>query len=282
MNSRTNDIDQLRRIELKTILALAGGRRDRYDKNKWHTSQGIISVSGEKFFNWHQSKGGGGAIDLVIHLKKCDFKTAIDWLAEQSGATSSFVPTQCGCRPTLQLPKRDDSKLATVRSYLLMVRQIDAWIVKLLVEQGTLYADTRANAVFLLLGKENQVVGAELRGTSSVKWRAMATGSRKDLGYFSTPCAKTKTAVLCESAIDAISYLALNPDCRAISTSGANPNPAWLPSLINDGYRVFCGFDADGAGDKMAERLIQLYPIVKRLRPAKHDWNEFLISKRIS
>lgn len=281
MNERTNSISELRRRDLKTILELSGARRDRVDKNKWHTCRGIISVSGQKFFNWNQSEGGGGAIDLVIHLNKCDFKTAICWLKERFLCVGSCVQTECASKPALQLPKRDDTKLDQVRRYLLVVRHIDAWLVQLLLDAGTLYADARGNAVFLLLGKENLVVGAELRGTTSLKWRGMTPGSRKDLGYFSIQSGKTKTVVLCESAIDALSCLMLDSNRLAISTSGATPNPAWLPLLINEGYTIFCGFDTDCTGDTMAKTMIQLHPVVKRLQPTKHDWNSLLISKRI-
>ncbi len=274
------DLDELRRIDLKAILTLTGAVLDRYDKKKWHTCQGVISVSGQQFFNWHQSTGGGGAIDLIMHLNNCDFKTARCWLKERF--LVGCVQTACVARPALQLPKREEKKLSQVKRYLLVVRRIDPWLVKMLLDAGTLYADVRGNAVFLLLGKEKVVVGAELRGTTSLRWRAMATGSRKDLGYFSLQLSQTNTVILCESAIDALSCLALNPDCLAISTAGANPNPAWLPSLIEDGFTIFCGFDADSVGDKMAQKMTLLYQSIKRLRPAKHDWNDLLIAKTIS
>ena len=85
--------------------------------------------------------------------------------------------------------------------------------------------------------------------------------------------------MLCESAIDAISYIALHPHCLAISTSGANPNPVWLKSLINKGFEVYCGFDSDEPGDNLANKMIDLYPTVRRLRPCKQDWNEILMAK---
>jgi hypothetical protein len=280
INNEANHIDELRDIDLKLILEVNGALKDPTDKKKWHTWRGKISVSGQKFFNWNESMGGGGAIDLVIHLNKCDFKTAISWLKQHFPNPTGSVQPKYASRTILQLPKRDITKLDRVTSYLQMVRQIDFRFIKLLLEAGTLYADVRGNAIFLLLGKENRVVGAELRGTTSLRWRAMATGSRKDLGYFSIDYGKTKTLVLCESAIDALSYLTLNPNCLAISTSGANPSPVWLPSLINEGYQIFCGFDDDCTGNKMAEKMIQLYPTVKRLRPSKHDWNDLLISNR--
>jgi hypothetical protein len=271
--------DELRQIDLKRILPLLDAVADRYDRNKWHTRQGVISVSRQKFINWNQGCGGGGAIDLVIHLKQCDFKTALHWLAANFPYTpiSNHVSQPTSFHPVLQLPPADRSKLPRVIDYLIRRRCIDPSLVNLLMDSKTLYADHRANAVFLLLGKEKKVVGAELRGTASVPWRGMAPGSRKDIGYFSILRCKTKTStiVLCESAIDALSYLTMFPNALAISTSGASPNPTWLQSLLK-AYTIFCGFDADPTGDHMAEKMISIHPTIKRFRPPKKDWNDLL------
>ena len=56
-------LDQLRRIPLPAVLRETGAQRDRSDKAKWHTPKGDISITGMKFMNWHQSFGGGGAIE---------------------------------------------------------------------------------------------------------------------------------------------------------------------------------------------------------------------------
>ena len=68
--------DRLRTLPLETVLTLRGARRDRYDRAKWHTERGPLSVTGAKFMNWHQNRGGGGAIDLVMHLAGVDYRTA--------------------------------------------------------------------------------------------------------------------------------------------------------------------------------------------------------------
>jgi hypothetical protein len=270
--------DELRQINLKTILPLLDAVADRYDRNKWHTRQGVLSVTGQKFINWNQGCGGGGAIDLVIHLKQCDFKTALHWLAANFPFTPiSYHHFQPGFHPVLQLPPADRSKLPRVIDYLIRRRCIDPYLVNLLMDSKTLYADHRANAVFLLLGKEKKIVGAELRGTTSIPWRGMVPGSRKDIGYFSIQCCKTSTLMLCESAIDALSYVTLYPDAMAVSTSGAAPNPEWLQSLTNDrNLTVFCGYDSDATGNRMAVQMIRMHPTIKRLRPHKKDWNDVL------
>jgi len=154
-------------------------------------------------------------------------------------------------------------------------------IKNILINSGKLYADNRGNAVFLLLGKERKVIGAELRRTNDLRWHemAMTPGSRKDLGCFYVKIPNANKIVICESAIDALSYFTLQPDCMAISTSGTYAKPAWLNILIDKGYEIFCGFDNDETGDILANKMIRFFPTIKRLRPTKHDWNEILVSK---
>ena len=275
-----NRANLVRDIDLKAVLERTGCHRDGFDKAKWHTCRGVISVTGQKFMNWTQGSGGGGAIDLVMDLKECDFKTAVLWLSEHFSAS---VQTPPGEKPfpkrIFTLPKRDDNKLPQMKKYLIHDRCIPPKLINSLIYSGKIYADIRGNAVFLLLGKEKIVVGAELRGTTNKRWHGMVPGSRKDQGCFYVKSPIIKKMVICESAIDAISFFALHSDSLVLSTSGINPNPAWLPRLINKGFDIHCGFDSDETGDTIANKMINLYPTVKRLRPPKQDWNEVLKSK---
>ena len=266
----------LRAIPLETVLPLCGAQKDHDDKRKWHTSAGALSVTGAKFMNWHDSVGGGGAIDLVMHLNHLDFKAAVDWLAHHFPGARPPPPVPPTPPSQLRLPPPDPSKLGRVKEYLAQQRGITPTLLDPLIQSGTLYADTRANAVFLLLGKESLPVGAELRGTTQRVWRGLAPGSQKDLGCFSIPATPLPGIILCESAIDAISCFALHPHHRCLSTAGARPNPRWLQPLLDQGHPVYCGFDADPTGDYMACAMIALHPTIKRLRPPEHDWNDVL------
>jgi hypothetical protein len=266
----------LRAIPLETVLPLCGAQKDHDDKRKWHTSAGALSVTGAKFMNWHDSVGGGGAIDLVMHLNHLDFKAAVDWLAHHFPGARPPQPVPPTPPSQLRLPPPDPSKLGRVKEYLAQQRGITPTLLDPLIQSGTLYADTRANAVFLLLGKENLPVGAELRGTTQRIWRGLAPGSQKELGCFSIPATPLPGIILCESAIDAISCFALHPHHRCLSTAGARPNPRWLQPLLDQGHPVYCGFDADPTGDYMACAMIALHPTIKRLRPPEHDWNDLL------
>ena len=286
----------VRRVPLETVLLRRGATRDRIDKAKWHTEQGPVSVTGTKFSSWHQGEGGGGAIDLVMHLAQTDFLQAVRWLENDCVMVSSASGGSSACHQgaedesrdsgmtlsneSLCLPVRDDSKLGQVRRYLQHERLLPAYHLEPLLESSTLYADPRGNAVFLLLGKQQRTVGAELRGTGPRVWRGMARGTHKNRGFFWIGAEDLPVIVLCESAIDAISCFALSPDRICISTSGARPDPGWLGALTERGYDIYCGFDGDVVGDEMARQMIHLHPCVKRLSPPGHDWNDVLSSSR--
>lgn len=283
---------KVRGVPLETVLSFRGAKRDRHDRSKWHTEQGPLSVTGAKFMNWQRGQGGGGAIDLVMHLADVDFRTAVGWLQQHllAGRLAVGKPAihasgkglSAGAGPgRLRLPIPDGRMLRRVLQYLTGCRSLRAPFLEPLVKSGKLYADRRGNAVFLLVaGRAQRPVGAELRGTGPHVWRAMAPGTRKDFGYFWIGAPGSRKIVLCESAIDAISCFQMHPKRICISTSGVQANPRWLSGLIARGYEIHCGFDADNPGDAAAARMIALHPAVTRLRPPDHDWNDALASRQ--
>lgn len=268
---------RLRAVPLTAVLQFSGAQPDRSDPRKWRTGRGTLSVTGSKFMNWNCGQGGGGAIDLVMHLHHLGFGQALEWLENHFG-TAAFVAWSPLPRPSLSLPAPCPERLETVRRYLLEERHLPAALLDPLIRSGSVYADARANAVFVLRGKLQEPVGAELRGTTTTgAWRGMAPGSRKDRGCFAIPAASLlTTTVLCESAIDAVSCHALHPQYRCLSTAGARPNPAWLSELVGQARHLCCGFDRDDTGEVMAQAMMTLYPTVQRLRPSRKDWNDVL------
>jgi hypothetical protein len=204
----------VRAVPLEAVLILRGAVRDAHDRRKWHTARGPLSVTGSKFINWQRGQGGGGAIDLVMHLDDAGFRTAVGWL-EQHLASSALavggVAARASGRAPLvteesrrvpacgwRLPFRDDRLLGRIRRYLTGCRYLPASLIEPLFASGKLYADSRGNAVFVLVaGKANRPVGAELRGTGPRVWRGMAPGTHKDLGYFWIGTAGSRNIVLC-------------------------------------------------------------------------------------
>jgi len=284
--------DAARAVPLEAVLLARGAARDRHDRHKWHTELGPLSVLGPKFMNWRHGQGGGGAIDLVMHLVGVDFRTAVAWLQQHLAANPPArrilaanplgTPSMTAEKPAgLRLPVPDARLLGRVRQYLTGRRGLAASLLEPLIQSGKLYADRRANAVFLLVaGKAQRPVGAELRGTGPRAWRGMAPGTCKDLGYFWIGAPGSREIVLCESAIDAMSCFQVYPQRICISTSGVRADPPWLPGLLTRDYAIFCGFDADGPGDVTAARMQALHPAIRRLRPPAHDWNDAITSCR--
>jgi hypothetical protein len=271
--------ERLRNVPLTEVLRAIGAKHDRYDKARWHTPKGIISVTGMKFFNWYCSAGGGGAIDLVMHLYGLDFKGALAWLSHHFPSGCAVAGPDARSNPALQLPPPQIRNLPNVKHYLHTERKIDATVIDYLIHWGELYADHRANAVFIMRSTDKVPIGAELRGTGPKRWRGMAVGSHKDGGYFSIRNVCIDGIILCESAIDAISCFIMNPRYYCLSTAGARPSAAWLEPLIRQYPKVYCGFDADPAGDSTAEAMMKVYPSINRLRPQQHDWNDVLSSQ---
>jgi hypothetical protein len=268
--------DRLRTLPLPVVLAAMEATRDPHDPSKWRTARGALSVSGPKFMNWSQSVGGGGAIDLVMHVRQVGFGQALEWLELHFGTFTPPMPQASPQAQSFSLPPPVADNWPRVERYLAEERKLPATLFEPLVRSGTLYADARANAVFVLLDPAANPVGAELRGTTALGWRGMAPGSRKDRGFFSVSAPPSYVIVLCESAIDALSCHALHPDYHCLSTSGARPDPAWLAALISQGLPIYCGFDTDPTGEAMAQRMRDLHPSICRLRPTAKDWNDLL------
>jgi hypothetical protein len=306
--------DLVREIPLEVVLTSWGAVRDRQDTSRWRTPRGPLSVTGTKFYNWHTGQGGGGAIDLVMHLGGWDARQAIGWLGRELGghaAEPAAASIRCPWRsPTpstrratrseenrdtltphprhqpLRLPTPSLADLPRVRRYLTQERCLSETILDSLMDEGKVYADARGNAAFLMVaGKPNRPIGAELRGTGDRRWRGLAPGTRKDAGYFWIGHPGARRIVLCESAIDAISCCQLQtllpgaplPDpCLCISTAGVRPDAPWLRPLLARGYEVYCGFDADESGDTASRQMIARHRMIQRLRPSQHDWNDVL------
>ena len=95
---------RMRAVPLTVVLRRSGAVPDRADPHKWHTPQGVLSVTGAQFINWHLGHGGGGAIDLVMHLHRLGFGQALEWL-EAHFASLKLLAVSPLLPPPLRLPQ---------------------------------------------------------------------------------------------------------------------------------------------------------------------------------
>lgn len=67
-----------------------------------------LLVTGPKFWDTRREKGGGGAVDLTMHLFKLDFKNAVQFLrrALASAPTGPSVSAEYAAREPLPLLSR--------------------------------------------------------------------------------------------------------------------------------------------------------------------------------
>jgi len=301
---------QVRAIPLETVIERLGGQVDRYNSAKWRLDGEHISINDERFYNHDRQQGGGGAIDLVMHATGHDYKEAVAYLRDTHGAEAALTAaTWHGARqahteaqgivehaerPAFRAPPPDDARWPQVRAYLINERALPARLVDQMHGRGLIYADHRANAVFLRQDADGQAVGGSLRGTASgSEFKGLAAGSRRDAGHFSFTMGEPRQfqapqVYLTESPIDALSRAALllrageRGEMVFASTDGHGELPT---RQVDDGLTrhalIHCGFDRDAGGDTLWARVRERYPdagsLVRDLPPkGAKDWNDAL------
>jgi len=306
---------QVRAVPLESVIERLGGEVDRHNAHKWRLDGEHISITGERFYNHDRQQGGGGAIDLVMHAIRYDYREAVAYLRDTHGTVAAVgAATWHGARqaqqdaqeiveraerPPFHAPAPDEARWPGVRHYLVEGRQLPAALVDDLHGRGTIYADGRANAVFIRQDADGQATGASLRGTmAGSDFKGLAAGTRRDEGYFSFTTGqpdlyKAPQIYLTESPIDAVSRAALLLRAGAqgeriyISTDGHGSLPT---KAIDAGLErravVHCGFDRDRGGETLWERVTERYGAqahetygpIDRDRPpvGVKDWNQAL------
>lgn len=280
---------RLRSLPLEKVAEALGCHK--VERDRWESPAGKLSITGAKFFNHETEAGGGGAFDLVMHVNDCDYKTALIWLRDQYDPTAAVAAAVEAARikaeaevekappRPFQAPQNVETKWPRVREYLTTVRGLAGALVDKLKEQGWLGADSRANAFFIKMAG-NKAVAAELRGTGRSDFKGSALGSSSKDGVFVVNGGKQRLAV-CESAIDAISYVQLHPDATAISTGGTGKWRAALPFLEKhrEQYQeVVCAADNGEGGEGMALNLNLHHDAP---RNGFKDWNDALKAVQI-
>ena len=308
-------VAQVRQIDVRDTMRQIGGEQDRYDTAKWRIDGEDISINGEKFYNHDRQQGGGGPIDLVMHVTGYDFKRAVTYLSREAGAELAVAAAaQHGARERTEQaqeivarneplpfrqPEADEHRWPQVRAYLTEQRAIPAGIVDELHAEGKVYAATHTdragrehvNAVFLTHDGEGHAIGASLRGVGAGStFKGLSRDSDKEAGYFSHEVGEgqpgqNQVLVVAESPLDGLSAATLlYPDYRTTvaATDGAGPLPTRvIDAALAQGWVVSCAFDNDHASDRRWQHVRELYPtagtIVRDVPPASgKDWNDAL------
>ena len=290
----TDIANKVRDLSLAKVAYELGLDPDPKDQHKWQNQDHIINITGSKFYDWKHTTGGGGAIDLVMHVLNCDFKQSLAWLNDRFGEGLTLEAVTYKTREIIQTepvheftpPIPEQNRWQAVRKYLTLSRKLPSGLVDSLHQQGLVYADKNQNAVFIRRSiDEEKITGASLRGTAGDNntFKGLAPRTKRNQGWFyfhqgeqsSDPI---RRVVLVESPIDAMSFAVLdrNDSRRTIylSTDGTGQIPTEFLREIKD---VLIAYDNDEPGNLMAQKVNSQLSNSVRKTPKGIDWNEELI-----
>lgn len=278
--------EALRTCPLEDVARALGYRRDPDDGARWRHPESVVSINGFMFYDHLCGHGGAGAVDLVAHRHRCSVPDALAFLARLQDRSRRTADQACP-------PARSPCQWPTVERYLVDRRGLSPLLVALCRDLALLYADRRANAVFLRRNAAGDQTGAEIvpaRGRRPEPHPAgEAAASRPAPGSFwmSWEPDWPISVIVAKNAIDALSILSLHivPVTRngcAVVSAAASPTtvPTWIEAW--NPRRIFCAYDATPNGDDAAQRLLQTDNRVVRIRPALdgEDWNDMLLRER--
>ncbi|MHC5753837.1 MAG: MobV family relaxase [Nostoc sp.] len=265
--------------------------------NEWVGGSHIINIDGSKFSDLAPGSHfeGNHAIDLVKHVNQCNQVQAIAWLGERFGEVGAkraaiahaqkvaalIIQTQPASQFTP--PVEDKANWSGVEHYLTQKRGIPSDCVQMLHNQGLVYADSKANVVFVMRDLEGNTKGAFLEGTTNkFSGYELGTVRRNSWFYFTLgkkPSDKTSTAVLSDSPIDTISVAMLEyqvkgiPENRTVYMAVDDTSNLPVERLRNVAH-VQVAFSQP----TVARAVKELLPHSTQLKCESRDWNTQLIN----
>ena len=270
--------EALRGYPLEEAARALGYRRDPHDPTRWRRPGSALSINRFMFYDHRDGDGGGGAIDLVAHARRCSRPEAVDFLAELSNPVSTGHPPE---------PPHRERRWHALRSRLVERRGLPGALVELCRDLGLIHPGHRSDALFVRRNAAGETVGTEIMPAAPRRRpRPPADAARGGFWMSWDPDWPT-SVILAASALDALSILALDlvPARRkgaiAVSCGAAAATlPAWIREW--NPQRIFCAYNATPHGDRAAKRLIRNDNRIVRLRPPLEgaDWNQTLLLDR--
>jgi hypothetical protein len=305
--------DQLRDLPLEDVAWHLGLDKADKGENRWKGLGQVININGSKWYDFTAEKGGGGTIDLVMHVVGCNFRQSLAWLCDRFGSEGMLRASRAKVEeqatkiaaselaPQFVLPVEDSSKWLPVKNYLTSSRGLPENFVDGLYSKGWLYADEQQNAVFTMRelptssasGEEETTTGAFLRGTRGEDnaFMGYASGTKRTEGWFyfhfgGKATDEVEKVVLSKSPLDAISCAAL----KSVSTEGTPSKRTMflavdsLKSLpldfLKDIKNITVACSHDSVELIKAQAITYLLPQTTVAQPKTADWNTELLEYR--
>ena len=294
-------------IDLRAYAAECGYAFDR--KESWRGSSVMRHPNGDKvivkrdhdqhyvYFSVRDERDSGSIIDFLQKRGGGSLGAVRRVLRPWIGKAVSDVPLFPALVPTTKDRMEVERQFRVMEdaphhSYLERKRGVPESVLASPRFLGRIKMDLRGNAVFPHFD-ESGLCGYEIKNEG---YTGFSKGGEKGL-WFSRTDEGDKRLVLCESAIDGLSYAALFPDgsTRYASIGGQmNPKQPGLikaaVSKLSQGAEVVAAMDADDNGRQLAKQVCLLLTETGRddLRVIQHhpdgvkDWNDVLRSPSCS
>lgn len=212
------------------------------------------------FYSVRKDGDAGTIIDFIKNRKGMSLgairRELRSWLGTSAPAMSEFadLPKTAKNREAVQA-RYASMSVAHRQPYLENARAIPSTALQYWRFAGRIKIDRHGNAVFPHFDGDG-LCGYELRNAD---FKGFASGGSKGL-WLSKTCETDRHLVVCESAIDAISFSLLFPDgyARYASIGGKTSpiQPALMQAqmkLMPEGAEIVAATDADDAGRQLAE-----------------------------
>lgn len=293
----------LRALDLVDVMQSLGYEIDKVEGKEtvFKTASGHVSINRqEHIFSCDWSRGGRGAIDLVMQVESVDYVRAREILETRVGSGAALRATVEDARnmpPVKKLTLDEEIALRATpmpsadraREYLIQ-RGIDEYFVDAGIKAGRIWENQHGAVCFACLDANNRQTGCMIRATRGAFKQTLGKVSRGlKLRIGNRAGEFPPVQVVCESPIDALSVASLGKqygwplsDSAAIyGLGGVNTLPADL-----DRPGVISFFDADEAGKRGSKKCLYVPPralsrvlpsgaFVESSDPVK-DWNDVL------
>jgi Toprim-like len=302
-------VDQVRDIPLRDVLEHYGFETEPEGTTlRARSEHHNIVVTGSRWFDNQAGLGGGGAIDLVIHIAQVNFSAACRSLADHfrpfatSQKTLSF-PKRSQQPPNLEkkcfeelaaiYAVRDESKWPIARAYLVERRKIVADLVDELHQAGTVFANNHCpnpSLVFLHRDVQGVVRGATLRDTKHQSAFRPCLGNKLTAWFAVGDITTASSIAVVESPIDALSYYCLHAhrpgELTVVSCAGAIVPHELMAQACERKQSFIVALDNDPAGEqgwrKARDASAEWIGFKISSHSPKHkDWNEDLAQRAL-
>jgi hypothetical protein len=257
---------------------VGGGHRIRIDFEK------------QEFLDGWNNFRGSGLIGLVKHLMNGNFSDALHWVAVQKGVDEAHrclnndyikkLPAEKNGHDLIfQLPEIQSQYRGELEAFLAQ-KGFEPSLTSPLLDQNKIYPSVvngTLMAVFLCRNPYDPT-GAELMGIEK-EFSGMHVLSNRYAGAFSVGVYTTKRLVVCQDAFDALSYLQLRQNDKAmiVSSAGLTVIPPFVDELSEKGWEIQISFGNHDAGRAFAKGVQENCPSVDLVFPANDSWYADLI-----